>query len=223
MILFSGRHPLVPLIDCDWGGFKGVVYRDFRLTYPVSILTGGLAEDRSTALPIVTYRFKAHWPKRCLVTGECAGGQFMCDLCTLHGVFFGSATMFGELRAGEQLIGAATIGPTSDRPRGWLAEVEHPAKEWTLSIQRVDSEAWEGDVVLADRDCGTIMEVCRYDSSWVEQIGSRFGFGRCKRGRFVGDSESILGRPDKRIATVFLAACYFQLVEPILNTRWSSG
>jgi hypothetical protein len=205
-----------------WGPLKGDIYKDFALRYPACLLTGPRG-DRGDALPIVTFWVKWSGLKRRYIRGRTADGEFECDLVPVDRAILGWPTLVGDLRCGGRNIGLATIGPSESMLE--LAYIRSSADDWSLSlhVDRKYNAVSEGDAHLVDRAVGEVVRIPRRDSSWAEEIRSGLGFGRARRGHFLGAAETSLGSGEKRLALLFLLICYFQLLELPFNTDTSSS
>ena len=221
-ISFFGKQHLVQQTDNIWGGFRGAIYRDFTLWYPATILSGPI-EDRRAARPLVRYRVKGKDFKGRLVTGETGFGGFVCHLLPLERAVLGNTSLAGEIKDGERTIAFTVVGPRDSMTEiGW---VKSTSGQWTLSLSvfRPNPAVQEGDAVIKDSECGEIARLERRNFSWREQIGSRLGFGRSRRGHFLPLAEPSLSTPDKARSFLFLLVCYFHLLEPSFNTDMTSS
>ncbi len=216
MSLFGKLLP-VRRTEVGWGELKGVIYRDFTLSYPVTVLS--CVEDRpEDALPILKYWVKAQGWRRRVVEGETADGSFVCDLLPEDAAVLGSPALIGWLKAKESVIGVAAVGPRDAATE--LASVRSVDGQWTLclTVRRPDPALDEGDAVLVDSNRGEICIIQRRARSWSEDMRGWCGFGRCKRGMFLDAARGSLMVKEKRLAVLFLLASYFQLVEGPFNT-----
>lgn len=218
----SGKPLPVQQTEARWGEFAGTIFRDFTVSYPVTILSGP-DERREESLPIVKYSVKGKGLKRRLVSGQTADGTFACDLLPTDAGVLGSPALVGELKALERSIGSATVGPKDTMTE--LATFRSAGGQWTLNlvVHRPNPAISEGDAVLLDSERGGICILQRRNFTWPEQMNSRLGFGRCKRGVFLDAAQSALTAPDKRFALLFLLVCYFQLLELPFNTDITSS
>lgn len=222
MISSFGKPLPVQRTDRQWGEFTGAIYRDFTLSYPATVLSGPVSH-RSEAWPIVRYTIKGKGLKKRLVTGESALHDFACDLLPADQAVLGNPSLVGELRSSGTTIALASIGPSESMVE--LARIESATSQWTLSLKvlRRSPVVGEGDVSVVDSQFGELAKLQRRDFSWTEQTQSGLGFGRSKRGVFLDIAAQSLTSEDKKLAMVFLLACYFQLLELPFNTDVTSS
>lgn len=218
---FSLKPRLVPRTEWVWGDLKGAIYCDFKLRYPITILSGH-PDNRSEALPIVEYKVKIRGFKGCVVTGECESGQFGCDLLPIDKAILGSRSLVGELKSNGIAAGVATIGPTDDMAE--LGNVRSHTSNWEVSVRRKGEKLFgEGDVVFQNSEGADIAQIVRRDGSWTEEMKSGFGFRRSKRGLFTPNAHQTLRSVEQKAAFLFLLACYLQFLEYNFNTNTSGG
>jgi hypothetical protein len=222
MISSFGKPLPVQRTDRAWGELAGAIYRDFALSYPAWILSGPL-DRRSEAKPVVKYTVKGKGLKRRLVTGETQFGDFVCDLVPTERAILGSPALLGELSTAGRSVGTASVGPTDSMKE--LGRIKAAKAEWSLSlsVSRQNPLIAEGDVSIADSEQGDIIRLQRRDYSWSEQVKSRLGFGRSKRGQFLDSAEQVLASTEKKLAALFLLVCYLQLLELPFNTDITSS
>jgi hypothetical protein len=198
----------------SWGRFEEAIFTDFRLTYPLEILTGP-SDDRASALPIIRFSIKQDGRWEFVLTAECQCGPINCRMVPTGKKTSGIPILRGALELDGAKLGCVNVGEGRSSLLEFKSIADSDALQ--LSLERAGPGP-ESDVVMIAPSFGMVAKITRNVTEWKEQWQSRVGLGRLKRGGFCGTVDGALLPVELKTAIPCLLSLYFQITEITMNT-----
>jgi hypothetical protein len=218
MTICLAKQDRVQLTNDQWGNFSGDIYTEFRVSYPVGILTTNT--DRQAAAPILVFQVTQPTRWHYVLTGRSTAGEITCSLKSRSKSLLGFPALTGSATCGTSI---ATLTLASPADSQVLSRFTPEHQSWEISLRRAAPVGNESNLVLTHATAGDLIQIIRRDNSWNEQRESRLGFGRLKRGAFLREIDTLSESDFVKFGVVVSLATYFQIGELPLNTDLPSG